>query len=141
VALGYFCDFDDSLAGMKPRDAPLYIEPVPKRGYRFIAPVSQTTESRNAGADTEGGAVAAATNETTTSRAFVAAPDEIPVSNCRPSRNATGIGLKLGLIFWIDVDCGLRIDASSSETTLFRLRCKMEVRIHSLSRLSPSLPR
>jgi DNA-binding winged helix-turn-helix (wHTH) protein len=48
-----FVDFDQSLntAMMKLRDAlgdvadaPLYIETIPKRGYRFIAPISQAAE-------------------------------------------------------------------------------------------------
>jgi Tol biopolymer transport system component/DNA-binding winged helix-turn-helix (wHTH) protein len=51
-----FVDFDHSLstAVMKLReaigdstDAPIYIETIPKRGYRFIAPVSLATDSRN----------------------------------------------------------------------------------------------
>ena len=49
-----FVDFDHSLntAVMKLREAlgdstgtPLYIETIPKRGYRFIAPLSQPAES------------------------------------------------------------------------------------------------
>ena len=51
-----FVDFEHSLntAMMKLREAlddsadmPLYIETIPKRGYRFIAPVSQTVDARN----------------------------------------------------------------------------------------------
>src|ERR1700692_1463807 len=75
-----FVDFDHSLntAVMKLRDAlgdsteaPLYIETIPKRGYRFIAPVSQATESRKGAADSEGGAAAAATSETSASEEVV----------------------------------------------------------------------
>jgi TolB-like protein/DNA-binding winged helix-turn-helix (wHTH) protein len=53
-----FVDFEHSLntAMMKLRDAlgdlaeaPVYIETVPKRGYRFIAPVTQPVDSRAAG--------------------------------------------------------------------------------------------
>jgi DNA-binding winged helix-turn-helix (wHTH) protein len=102
-----FVDFDHSLntAVMKLRDAlgdstdaPLYIETIPKRGYRFIAPVSQATESRNRAAGSEGGAAAAATSETSGSEEVVPASAEIPVSPRRPGRKAAGIGLKLGLI-------------------------------------------
>jgi Tol biopolymer transport system component/DNA-binding winged helix-turn-helix (wHTH) protein len=58
-----FVDFDHSLntAIMKLRDAlcdstdaPLYIETIPKRGYRFIAPVSQVAEVRRGIAHTDG---------------------------------------------------------------------------------------
>ncbi len=51
-----YVDFDHSLntAVMKLRevlgdsaDAPLYIETIPRRGYRFVAPVTQTADLRN----------------------------------------------------------------------------------------------
>jgi len=54
-----FVDFDHSLnsAVMKLREAlgdsadkPLYIETIPKKGYRFIAPVSQPGDAQNGGA-------------------------------------------------------------------------------------------
>jgi Tol biopolymer transport system component/DNA-binding winged helix-turn-helix (wHTH) protein len=54
-----FVDFDHSLnsAVMKLREAlgdsadkPLYIETIPKKGYRFVAPVSQPGDTRNGGA-------------------------------------------------------------------------------------------
>src|ERR1700748_3290753 len=54
-----FVDFDHSLnsAVMKLREAlgdsadrPLYIETVPKKGYRFLAPVSQSGNTQNGGA-------------------------------------------------------------------------------------------
>jgi len=54
-----FVDFDHSLnsAVMKLREAlgdsadkPLYIETIPKKGYRFIAPVSQQGDTQNGGA-------------------------------------------------------------------------------------------
>jgi Tol biopolymer transport system component/DNA-binding winged helix-turn-helix (wHTH) protein len=102
-----FVDFDHSLntAVMKLRDAlgdstdaPLYIETIPKRGYRFIAPVSQASESRNGGADHPGGAAAAATNETSASQEVVSAPTEIPVSPRPPGYKPAGIGLRLGSI-------------------------------------------
>src|SRR6201997_4864287 len=55
---GTFVDFDHSLnsAVMKLREAlgdsadkPLYIETVPKKGYRFVAPVSQPADTQNGG--------------------------------------------------------------------------------------------
>jgi DNA-binding winged helix-turn-helix (wHTH) protein len=58
-----FVDFDHSLstAVMKLREAlgdstdtPLYVETIPKRGYRFIAPVSQVADSRNELANSNG---------------------------------------------------------------------------------------
>src|ERR1700750_930609 len=54
-----FVDFDHSLtsAVMKLReplgaspDKPLYIETIPKKGYRFVAPVSQPGDTQNGGA-------------------------------------------------------------------------------------------
>jgi Tol biopolymer transport system component/DNA-binding winged helix-turn-helix (wHTH) protein len=54
-----FVDFDHSLnsAVMKLREAlgdsadkPLYIETIPKKGYRFVAPVSQPADTQNGGA-------------------------------------------------------------------------------------------
>jgi Tol biopolymer transport system component/DNA-binding winged helix-turn-helix (wHTH) protein len=56
---GTFVDFDHSLnaAVMKLREAlgdsadkPLYIETIPKKGYRFVAPVSQPGDTQNGGA-------------------------------------------------------------------------------------------
>jgi len=61
-----FVDFDHSLstAVMKLREAlgdstdtPLYIETIPKRGYRFIAPVSQAAVTRNGLANTNDNSV------------------------------------------------------------------------------------
>src|SRR6266481_6297645 len=54
-----FVDFDHSLnsAVMKLREAlgdsadkPLYIETIPRKGYRFVAPVSQPGDTQNGGA-------------------------------------------------------------------------------------------
>src|ERR1700751_2168692 len=54
-----FVDFDHSLnsAVMKLREAlgdsadkPLYIETIPRKGYRFVAPISQAGETQNGGA-------------------------------------------------------------------------------------------
>src|SRR6201994_182590 len=53
-----FVDFDHSLnsAVMKLREAlgdsadkPLYIETIPRKGYRFVAPISQAGETQNGG--------------------------------------------------------------------------------------------
>jgi DNA-binding winged helix-turn-helix (wHTH) protein len=55
--VGTFVDFDQGLnpAVKKLRDAlgdvadePIYIETIPKRGYRFVAPVTKTAEGRSA---------------------------------------------------------------------------------------------
>ncbi|RZU43456.1 winged helix-turn-helix domain-containing protein [Edaphobacter modestus] len=57
-----FVDFDHSLnsAVMKLREAlgdsadkPLYIETIPKKGYRFVAPVSQPGDTQNGGASSQ----------------------------------------------------------------------------------------
>lgn len=62
-----FVDFDHSLntAMMKLRDvlgdtaeAPIYIETIPKRGYRFIAPVSTATDPQTGNAGSRGDSVA-----------------------------------------------------------------------------------
>lgn len=66
-----FVDFEHSLntAVMKLRDAlgdsadaPLYIETIPKRGYRFIAPVSQPANARNGLANSGGDAASPLVN-------------------------------------------------------------------------------
>jgi Tol biopolymer transport system component/DNA-binding winged helix-turn-helix (wHTH) protein len=66
-----FVDFDHSLntAVMKLREAlgdtadkPLYIETVPKRGYRFIAPVSTATGPRNGATSLDADSAASKTN-------------------------------------------------------------------------------
>src|ERR1700746_574168 len=57
-----FVDFDHSLntAVMKLREAlgdsadkPLYIETIPKRGYRFVAPVCHPVDTQNGGAPSQ----------------------------------------------------------------------------------------
>ena len=76
-----FVDFDHSLnsAVMKLREAlgdsadkPLYIETIPKKGYRFVAPVSHPAETQN------GGALYRLTAES-----------ELAVSNTREQSNAS----------------------------------------------------
>lgn len=66
-----FVDFDHSLntAVMKLRgvlgdsaEAPLYIETIPKRGYRFIAPVSRTADVRDVPANRAGDSVSPSTD-------------------------------------------------------------------------------
>lgn len=82
-----FVDFEHSLntAVMKlreaigdPADAPLYIETIPKRGYRFIAPVSQPGDIHT-GLDSHAGSPSSvdATSET---RQVAPVPAEVPVS-------------------------------------------------------------
>jgi Tol biopolymer transport system component/DNA-binding winged helix-turn-helix (wHTH) protein len=62
-----FVDFDHSLnsAVMKLREAlgdsadkPLYIETIPKKGYRFVAPVSHPADTQNGGASSQSTAAA-----------------------------------------------------------------------------------
>lgn len=66
-----FVDFEHSLnmAMMKLRDSlgestdtPLFIETIPRRGYRFIAPVSSVTDARNGQPTASGGPVSPPTN-------------------------------------------------------------------------------
>lgn len=68
-----FVDFDHSLntAIMKLRnvlgdsaEAPIYIETIPKRGYRFIAPVSRAAEVQSGAANPAGDSVSASNNRT-----------------------------------------------------------------------------
>lgn len=79
-------DFDHSLntAVMKLRDAlgdsadkPLYIETIPKRGYRFVAPVSVPLATPNASPKRD--SVPAATEEAADARQLPPAPPEIPL--------------------------------------------------------------
>lgn len=67
-----YVDFDHSLntAIMKLRDAlgdsadkPLYIETIPKRGYRFVAPVSVPPDTQSPGATPAPGTASAGTDE------------------------------------------------------------------------------
>jgi Tol biopolymer transport system component/DNA-binding winged helix-turn-helix (wHTH) protein len=76
-----FVDFDHSLnsAVMKLREAlgdsadkPLYIVTIPKKGYRFVAPVSQQGDTQNGGAPSQS-----------------TAPPELPVSNTREQGNGS----------------------------------------------------
>src|SRR6202008_4196182 len=76
-----FVDFDHSLntAVMKLREAlgdsadkPLYIETIPKKGYRFVAPVSHSADTQNGGAPSQS-----------------ATAPELPVSNTREQSNGS----------------------------------------------------
>ena len=80
-----FVDFDHSLntAVMKLREAlgdsaetPLYIETIPKRGYRFIAPVSPPTDLRSSIGDSDGDSASLPVRETTGSPSPASAPTE-----------------------------------------------------------------
>ena len=86
-----YVDFDHSLntAIMKLRDAlgdsadkPLYIETIPKRGYRFIAPVSKPLTAQSATASPLGDSPAA-TEETADPKQLPPAPPEIPLPSIR----------------------------------------------------------
>jgi Tol biopolymer transport system component/DNA-binding winged helix-turn-helix (wHTH) protein len=88
-----FVDFDHSLntAVMKLRDAlgdsadaPLYIETVPKRGYRFIAPVS-LPETVQTGIASAGRDPSAAENHT---------PSNTPTNTTGQSRQVAGVGVE-----------------------------------------------
>jgi Tol biopolymer transport system component/DNA-binding winged helix-turn-helix (wHTH) protein len=76
-----FVDFDHSLnsAVMKLREAlgdsadkPLYIETIPKKGYRFVAPVSHPADTQNGDAPSQS-----------------TAPHDLPVSNTRERSNGS----------------------------------------------------
>ncbi len=102
-----FVDFDHSLntAVMKLRDAlgdsadaPLYIETIPKRGYRFIAPVAKAAEVGNGLAKDNGDSVPPLsvpppTNETSEPPQAAPAPAEKPVLHRRLARTAVVAGL------------------------------------------------
>jgi Tol biopolymer transport system component/DNA-binding winged helix-turn-helix (wHTH) protein len=108
-----FVDFDHSLntAVMKLRDAlgdstdaPLYIETIPKRGYRFIAPVSPSAEvQRNGLANAENGQASPPVNEARKAQEVISVPAEIPVSHNQAGRRAAVIGSILGLILLVAV--------------------------------------
>src|SRR6476620_4714522 len=79
-----FVDFDHSLntAVMKLREAlgdsadkPLYIETIPRKGYRFVAPVSHPADPQNGGASSQS-----------------TAEPELPVYNTREQSNGSMAG-------------------------------------------------
>jgi Tol biopolymer transport system component/DNA-binding winged helix-turn-helix (wHTH) protein len=84
-----FVDFDHSLnsAVMKLREAlgdsadkPLYIETIPKKGYRFIAPVSQPGDTQNGGASSRltAGSELAGSNTREQSNGSIEVPSKTP---------------------------------------------------------------
>ncbi len=84
-----FVDFDHSLnsAVMKLREAlgdsadkPLYIETIPKKGYRFVAPVSQPGDTQNDGASSQltAGSEMAVSNTREQSNGSVEVPSNTP---------------------------------------------------------------
>jgi Tol biopolymer transport system component/DNA-binding winged helix-turn-helix (wHTH) protein len=84
-----FVDFDHSLnsAVMKLREAlgdsadkPLYIETIPKKGYRFVAPVSQPWDTQNGGASSRlsAGSERAGSNTREPSNGSIEAPSNTP---------------------------------------------------------------
>ena len=94
-----FVDFDHSLnaAVMKLREAlgdsadkPLYIETIPRKGYRFVAPVSNPTYTQNGGASSQStaGSELAASNTREPSNGVIEAPPNSPDEKTRPSKNA-----------------------------------------------------
>lgn len=99
-----FVDFDHSLnmAMMKLRetlgeltDTPLYIETIPRRGYRFIAPVSQAADVRNGPVSAESGPASPLTNGTSGAQPVSPAPAETPVPNRQFWPTAAVVGLIL----------------------------------------------
>ncbi len=86
---GTYVDFDHSLnmAVMKLRDAlgdstdaPLFIETIPKRGYRFIAPFVAEPEAQNGRVKHEGNSVTRTANETSGAERLAFALAETPAS-------------------------------------------------------------
>lgn len=103
-----YVDFDHSLntAMMKLREAlgdstgtPLYIETIPKRGYRFIAPVSSVTDARNGQPKTNGDPVSPPIKEVAGPRQAILAPAEKPAVRRRFALTAVVIGLLLLVAF------------------------------------------
>jgi TolB-like protein/DNA-binding winged helix-turn-helix (wHTH) protein/Flp pilus assembly protein TadD len=111
-----FVDFDHSLntAVMKLRDAlgdstetPLYIETIPKRGYRFIAPVSQPANVGNQLANSGRVSPLPTLNETMSKQEIASSLTETPPARRRTGRMVALIGSVVGLILVVTV-VGLR---------------------------------
>ncbi len=90
-----YVDFDHSLntAIMKLRDAlgdsadkPLYIETIPKRGYRFVAPVSQPVDSRSEAPPTNSAPVAPPTGAHMSDAQVSAGQPTVPAKPRGPRR-------------------------------------------------------
>ena len=99
-----FVDYDHSLnvAVMKLRevlgdstDTPLYIETIPKRGYRFIAPVSQAADVRNGLAKSDGDSAFSGANGTGEAQRAGYAAGETPFAHRRARFATAGLGLIL----------------------------------------------
>ncbi len=99
-----YVDFDHSLntAMMKLREAlgdstgtPLYIETIPKRGYRFIAPVSSVTDARHEQPRANGDPVSSPIHGVEGPQEAIPAPAEKPAVHRRLALTAVVIGLLL----------------------------------------------
>lgn len=97
-----FVDFEHSLntAVMKLRnalgdsaDAPLYIETIPKQGYRFIAPVSQAADAGNGNANIGGDSGSPASGGTGGTQQAASTPAEATVRHRPLKWNAAVLGL------------------------------------------------
>jgi Tol biopolymer transport system component/DNA-binding winged helix-turn-helix (wHTH) protein len=102
-----FVDFDHSLntAVMKLREAlgdstgaTLYIETIPKRGYRFIAPVSPAGETRNGLANAASFSPSPSLNENIPEHEPASASVETPPAGRRMGRAFMLVGSLVGLI-------------------------------------------
>ena len=102
-----FVDFDHSLrmAVMNLRDAlgdstdaPLFIETIPKRGYRFIAPVVAEPEAQNGRMKDYGNSVTRPANETSGGEQLAPAVAETPASSRWRSRLVAGAVLAVGVV-------------------------------------------
>jgi hypothetical protein len=80
-------------------DAPLYIETVPKRGYRFIAPVSRPANIRSGLAKFDGAPTSPAIEGTAESRQVLESVAEATTTPRRPGRPATVVALAVLLLF------------------------------------------
>jgi Tol biopolymer transport system component/DNA-binding winged helix-turn-helix (wHTH) protein len=107
-----FVDFDHSLntAVMKLRDAlgdstsaPLYIETVPKKGYRFIAPVSQGAGGRSGAANSGDDTASLPSTEERHEQPVFSAMERRLDSSRRRARSPSVIGSIFGLVVLVAV--------------------------------------
>ncbi len=109
-----FVDFDHSLnmAVVSLRDAlgdsadtPIYIETIPKRGYRFIAPIVAEPKEHNGRVNYYGDSVARQGNETSGPEQLAFAMAETPASSRRPRWLVVAAILAVGVVsviwFWL----------------------------------------
>jgi DNA-binding winged helix-turn-helix (wHTH) protein len=101
---GTFVDFDHSLnmAVMNLRDAlgdsistPHYIETIPKRGYRFIAPVTEVSEEQNGLTNSNGNSARGTLNGTGEAPQIVSAPAKTHIVFLWPVHTVAAIGFIL----------------------------------------------